>query len=78
MVSAMPQQFSFSLDENWSQNLERLKAHLEALDPECAKMLFDNLATLQSDDTNTRRDFNQKVFEPMTTAAQAEIDGRAE
>lgn len=70
----MPQEFDFSLDKDWSQNLERLKAYLEALDPECAKFLFDNLATLQSDETNARRDFNQKVFEAVTTAAQTEID----
>ena len=70
----MPQEFDFSLDRDWSQNLERLKAFLEARDPECTKILFDNLATLQSDETNARRDFNQKVFQAVTKAAQAEID----
>jgi hypothetical protein len=73
----MPQQFDFSLDENWSQNLVRLKDYLESLDSECTKMLFDNLAVLQSDDTNARRDFNQAVFEAIKAAAQAEIDGGA-
>lgn len=73
----MPQQFDFSLDEDWPQNLARLKAHLEAIDPESAKMLFDNLMALQSDDANARRDFNQKVLEAVAAAAQAEIDGGA-
>lgn len=74
----MPQQFDFSLDEDWPENLARLKAHLEAIDPECAKILFDNLDVLQSDDANARRDFNQKVFQAVTAAAQAEIDGGAD
>ena len=71
----MPQQFNFSLDEDWAQNLERLKAYLETLDPECAKILFDNLSTLQSDDPNARREFNRNAFEAITTAARAEIAG---
>lgn len=74
----MPQQFDFSLDEDWSQNLERLRAHLEAIDPECAKFLLDNLATLQLDGSNARRDFNLQVFEAVATAAQAEIDRGAD
>ena len=73
----MPEQFDFSFDEDWPQNLQRLKQHLEALDPECAEMLFDNLATLQSDDANARRDFNQKVFEAVFAAGQTEIDSSA-
>ncbi|MCM2438510.1 hypothetical protein HGO34_02105 [Agrobacterium vitis] len=65
--------FDFSLDEDWSTNIGRLKAHLETIDAECAKILFDNLAILETGDNNARRDFNQKVLEALEAAAQAEI-----
>lgn len=68
--------FDFSLDEDWPKNLERLKAHLEAGDAECAKILFDTLAVLEADDNNARRDFNQKVLEALEAAAQVEIDAQ--
>ena len=70
----MLKQFDFSIDEDWFHNLSRAKAHLEALDPECAKVLFDNLAVLLSDDVNARRDFNQKVFEAVKASALVEIE----
>jgi hypothetical protein len=71
--------FDFSLDENWSKNIERLKAYLKSIDAECAEILFANLAVLETGDNNARRDFNQKVLEILEAAAQAEIDaqGRA-
>lgn len=70
----MSDSFDFSLDENWSINIGRLKVHLEAVDAACAKILFDNLAVLETGDINARRDFNQKVLEALEAAAQAEID----
>ena len=75
----MSASFDFSLDEDWPKNIQRLKKHLESVDTECAKILFDNLAVLETGDNNARRDFNQKVLEALEAAAQVEIDtqGRA-
>jgi len=70
----MQNSFDFAIGEDWQKNIERLKAHLEAVDAECAKILFDNLAVLETGDNNARRDFNQKVLEALEAAAQAEID----
>jgi hypothetical protein len=71
----MSQQFDFSLAESLAQNLERLRVHLEAIDPDCTKLLFANLRTLQSGDSDARRDFNRKIFEALMEAAQDEING---
>lgn len=72
----VPPPFDFSLDESWEQNLRRFEQHLVLSDPECAQIFFDHLATLQSDESNARRDFNQKVFEAIETAVDDEISGR--
>lgn len=66
--------FDFSLNEDWTTNIDRLKTSLEAVDSVCTKILFDNIATLDSTDNNARRDFNQKVLDALNAAAQAEID----
>jgi hypothetical protein len=68
--------FDFSLDEDWSTNIGKLKAHLETVDAECAKILFDNLVILETGDSNARRDFNQKILEALEAVAQAEIDAK--
>lgn len=52
---------------SFDDNLARFKAECEGLDPECAKILFDNLATLmQEGDTDRTRqavqEFNQAVL----------------
>ena len=70
----MTTKFEFSMEEDWLHNLSRAQAHLEALDSACAKILFDNLAALLSDDANARRDFNQKVVAAVKAAAQSEIE----
>ncbi|TXL76440.1 hypothetical protein FHP25_12400 [Vineibacter terrae] len=70
----MQNSFDFAIGEDWQKNIERLKAHLEAVDAECAKILFDNLTVLETGDNNARRDFNQKVLEALEVAAQADID----
>lgn len=70
----MLKQLDFSIDEDWFHNLSRARAHLEMVDSDCAKILFDNLAALLSDDVNSRRDFNQKVFEAVEAAALLEIE----
>ena len=69
----MPQILDFSLDETWDQNLARLKVHLEGMDVDCAKLLFDNLGILSADDGNARRDFNRKVLAALESLADAEI-----
>lgn len=66
--------FDFSADEDWSENMRHLKEHLEGIDAECAKILFDHLAILESGESAARRDFNQNVLEALESAAQAEID----
>ncbi len=68
--------FDFSLDEEWPKNIQRLKAHLESVDAECAKILFDNLAVLETGDNSARRDFNQNALESLEAAAQVEIDAQ--
>ncbi|PDS61809.1 hypothetical protein CO653_30910 [Rhizobium anhuiense] len=68
--------FDFSLEEDWSTNIGQLRAHLETVDAECAKILFENLAILEAGDNNARRDFNQKVLEALEVAAEAEIDSQ--
>lgn len=70
----MQNSFDFAIGEDWQKNIERLKAHLEAVDAQCAKILFDNLEVLETGDNNARRDFNQKILEALEIAAQAEID----
>lgn len=52
---------------SFDDNLARFKAEAERLDPECAKILFDNLATLmrEGDTERTRQavqEFNQAVL----------------
>lgn len=61
-----------------NENLELFKAAAEALDPECAKVLFDNIEKLQniSDDHDSRaaiREFNQAVLQALN--ASPETDG---
>jgi hypothetical protein len=68
----MPGIFDFSLDEDLALNTARLKAHLETLDQECAKILFDNFSVLDAGD-NGRREFNGKVLAALQAAAQEEI-----
>lgn len=68
--------FDFSLEEDFAENAERLKAHLSSIDPQCAEILFDHIAILRGEDSNARRDFNQKVLEALEAAAQTELDGQ--
>jgi hypothetical protein len=72
----MSDAFNFSLDDDWPTNIERLRAHLEAMDAECAKVLFDSLPVLERGDGNARREFNQRVLEALEAAARADDNGR--
>lgn len=52
---------------SFDDNLAQFKAECETLDPECTKILFDNLTTLMPEgDTDRRRqavqEFNQAVL----------------
>jgi hypothetical protein len=52
---------------SFDDNLTRYKVELEGIDPDCARILFDNLATLVRDGDAARnrqaiQDFNQAVL----------------
>jgi hypothetical protein len=52
---------------SFSDNLARFRAEAEGIDPECARILFDNLAVLMRDGDATRtrqavQEFNQAVL----------------
>lgn len=70
----MADEFKFSFDEHWEENLRRLREQLEAIDPACAKMLFDNIEMFVSEDSNARRNFNAAILAALDAAAEAEID----
>jgi hypothetical protein len=52
---------------SFDRNVARFRAEVEHLDPECARILFDNLATLTRDGDTARnrqaiQEFNQAVL----------------
>jgi hypothetical protein len=49
---------SKALDEH----LAEFRAHLETIDPECAKIFFDNLSILQGDGNPSRDRANRTAF----------------
>lgn len=60
-----------SLDEN----LVAFRVACDALDPECAGILFDNLATLRAagSDRNARTEFNAAVKLALEALPDAEV-----
>ena len=44
------------------EHLAEFRAHLEAFDPECAKIFFDNLPTLEGDGNPSRVRANRAAF----------------
>jgi hypothetical protein len=57
----------FDQTASFDDNLARFKAELERIDPECARILFDNLAKLTRDGDAARnrqaiQEFNQAVL----------------
>ncbi len=71
----MPDTFAFDINEPWEENLQRLRNHLQRQDSECSEILFQSLATLLSDSTNARRDFNQLILTALEGLAELEIRG---
>jgi len=66
----------FDPDKSLDENLVAFRAACDALDPECAGILFDNLATLRAagSDRNARTAFNASV----KLALEALPDGGAQ
>ena len=70
----MAEELKFAFDEDWDENLRRLRGHLEAIDPICAKMLFDNMELFVSEDSNARRNFNAAILAALDADAEAAAD----
>lgn len=62
----MPDDFNFSIEDTWENNLQRLKEYLAEIDPDCAEMLFKYLYILEGDSGNARRGFNSKVLDEIS------------
>lgn len=59
--------FEFDQNSSFSDNLARFRAEADRIDPDCARILFDNLMLLvrEGDATRTRQavqEFNQAVL----------------
>jgi hypothetical protein len=52
----------FDLNKTFDQNTAEFRKHLEGLDPECAKIFFDNQATLLGDGNPVRAQANRIAF----------------
>ena len=69
----MPNSFSFDINEQWEDNLLRLKDHLVQQDSECTEILYQALDTLITDEPNARRNFNELILTALDALAEAEI-----
>jgi hypothetical protein len=58
----------FDLDKTFDENVAEFRSHLEELDPECAKILFDNLPTLLGDGNIARARANRTAFNEAVLA----------
>jgi hypothetical protein len=54
--------FDFDPSKTFEENVAEFQTHLEAVDPECAKILFDNLGTLIGDGDPVRARANRTAF----------------
>lgn len=52
----------FDPTKSFDEHIAEYRKHLEALDPECAKIFFDNLATLVGDGNPARARANRTAF----------------
>lgn len=65
----------FDVQKSFDENLAAFRAACEALDPECAKILFDNIGILitHGAERDARSQFNTRVkaaLDAMLTAEQ--------
>jgi hypothetical protein len=62
--------FEFDTNKTFDQNVAEFRKHLEAVDPQCAKILFDNQAKLLGDGNPAQADriaFNEAVLDQLKT-----------
>ena len=52
----------FDLDKTFDENLAEFRRHLEELDPQCAKIFFDNQDLLLGDGNQARARANRTAF----------------
>ena len=52
----------FDPAKSFDEHIAEYRKHLEGLDPECAKIFFDNLSTLIGDGTPARARANRTAF----------------
>jgi hypothetical protein len=62
----------FDPNKTFDENIAEFRAHLDGIDPACAKIFFDNLSTLIGDgDPNRARSyrtgFNEDVLQQLQT-----------
>ncbi len=65
----------FDINKSFDENIAEFRKHLEELDPECAKIFFDNQATLLGDGNPARAranrtSFNEAVLEELNALPQ--------
>jgi hypothetical protein len=70
----------FKLENSFDDNLALFRAEAEALDPECAKILFDNLHILGREEDNSRdraaiTDFHKMVAAALNALPEASQGG---
>jgi hypothetical protein len=58
----------FDLNKTFDENIAEFRKHSEGLDPECAKIFFDNQATLLGDGNPTRARANRTTFNEAVLA----------
>jgi hypothetical protein len=61
----------FDSEKSFEFNFVEFRAHLEALDPECAKILFDNLETLLGDGEPSRARARSAAFNAKVAGSLA-------
>jgi len=62
----MPLEFDPS--KAFDEHLAEFRAHLESIDPECTKILFDNLPALEGDGNPSRARANRAIFNQTVLA----------
>ncbi len=64
----------FNAQQSFEDNLTNFKAACEAIDPDCTKILFDNIDLLikHGADRSARTDFNGKVKAALDSLPTAE------